>query len=1177
MKKIAAVMLAVLMAMSFAAMPLSASASVLKADNNTKLDYTEGEAIVVFNSDSDKRTLNASGISDMFGKKVQLKNLYSFSDITGSGKSDLNVAVLKSSKLSTKQLIRKAKKSKNVKYAFPNTKKHITSITNDSFSDYQWALDNQGQNGGTAGLDVNAEKVWAKAAKSDKEQIVAVVDTGIDYNSAEFKGKLWVNKHGSRLLGKYGYDFTGEIKDHSPLDNNGHGTHCAGIITAASDNKKGISGINQTNTKIMALKWLTADGYGDTEGVLAAYEYINRAIELGENVVAISNSWGGMGEKEELAVFEEIFDQFGEAGVISLVAAGNEAQDITQPQKEEFLGIVFEEEYYVIPAACNSNYQLTVAATNEKDELADFSNYGKGLTDVAAPGVDILSTVSYNCFNPTIYTANRRSKLVASLQEYNSTLKAGDFGYPEIKAPKQDFFSVEISDKVTVGQSDRYFGNTKGKSLSLKLTEEATEEKPALYCFAIPFSIADENKNYSISMMSSGVKNSYAMVFDVPAEWDLEKKFDDIFNTDAVAEVGGSATGNYWSHSFFDVDVTATNYTKAKDRQLVFIMEAYAKDTEFNLDDLAISKQDVKADDFLKYDFYCGTSMATPYVAGAVALLHNAYPKATPLDIINMIKNTGRISASLQGKTDNARVLSLDNLAVTPPMIADVAYNSKGNIEITGSFKGTTSVMINGKEVKPARSKSHKIVIKDKKYNTKKITVQVTNKNGSDKATALVSKKKLIPLSSEVMSAPEGVTGNDFFLPAGDKSYYVSEYGFIGKITKDKEAGAYLYNMLDYQLDPTVLFDVSAVDEVMYNITSAAYANGSIFFVAVRPIYATSTGTVIGYDNAFGKFTLYTGETTKLAEVPDNALFGSSLGIYNGAIYLAGGYDSSTGKYSDKVYRYLAKKSKFVKTKATLPKGRAYTRFVQYGNKLVGVYGAEEDGKLPAIITFDGKQWKASKVSVKTEDYSELKDEMGNTVKLYQGSFGFAKKGLLLNGVYCYGYGDTYYYDVKNDKLIKSKYSSRNSLSDPKVYGTTLPGKFIAFPAADTVLDIDDIEDYRLLGGVSYDDEDYVDDGEYDDYSDFDEGYGPTVYVLDIGNGYAKVNTSAVKNATVVTKLKKNYAYGDTISITLAPKEGYKIASISQGKKVKSKNSTSAKLLLNTKTVKVTAKVVKEK
>lgn len=1171
MKKLVAMMMAVLMTVTFAAMPMSASASNQKTNGADELEYAEGEAIVVFNKTSTKQTLNASKISDMFGKKVQLKNLYSFADITGSNTADTNVAVLKSSKLSTKELIRQAKKNKNVKYAFANTKKHITGITNDAFADYQWALDNQGQNGGTAGLDVNAEKVWSKAAKSDKEQIVAVVDTGIDYTSPEFKGILWQNKHGSKLLGKYGYDFTGEIKDHSPLDNNGHGTHCAGIIAAAANNNNGISGISQSNTKIMAVKWLDADGSGWTEDVLAAYEYINRAIELGENVVAISNSWGGGGSQEEVAAFEEIFDQFGEAGVISLVAAGNEGQDITKPQKEEFLGMEFDEEYYVVPAACNSNYQLTVAATNEKDELADFSNYGVGLTDVAAPGVDILSTVSYTCFNPTIYDEATRGQLVASLQDYDGTLTSDDFGYPEAKATKQSMFDAEISTNITVGQSDRYFGATKGKSLSVTLNDEVPEDEAVMYCFAIPFTVEDENQNYSISMMTSGVKDSYAMVFDVPASWDLEKKFDAMFNTDAVAEVGGSATGNYWSHNAYDVDVTAKGYQKAKERMLVFVMEAYDKDTQFNIDDLAISKCGVNKDDFLKYDFYCGTSMATPYVAGAVALLKNAYPNATSLDIINMIKNTGRVSAALKDKTDNGRVLSLDNLTATPPMIAEVNYNSKGNIEVIGSFKNTTSVKFNGKEVTPARASSHKIVVKDNNYSTKQLTVQVTNRNGTDKVTKLVSKKTLIPLSSEVVGAPDGVTANDFFLPAGDVSYFVSQNGPVGKIAIDDESGMYTYTMLDFQIDATALFDVSEYDDTGFIITSAAYANGSIYFIAVKPIYASTNGAVLGYDNALGCLTPYTGETVKLCEIPDGSLFGASLATYNGALYLAGGYDSDTGKFSNKLYKYSANQQKFFNTKINLPEGRAYTRFIQYGNKLIGVYGAVASGKLPSIIRFNGKKWSTSKVSAKTDDYTELFDEMGRTVKLYQGSFGFGKTGLLLNGVYLYGYGDTYVYDIGNDKLIKCKYSSRNSLSEPKIVGTSVPGKFIAFPVVQTEVDIDDIEDFALKGGVSWDDSD---DGDYEDFDDF--GDYASAYVMELGNGYAHLNTSAIKHATVISRVKKNYAYGDKAVVTLKPAAGWQIDSISQGSTVKSKKSNTARILMNTRNVKVTAKVSKK-
>ncbi len=121
---------------------------------------------------------------------------------------------------------------------------------------------------------------------------------------------------------------------------------------------------------------------------MGAYNYIYKAQQLGVNVVAVNNSWGGASE-EESEILKTLINMVGEKGAISVCAAGNDGMD--------------NDTFESIPANIDSDYVISVAASNEKDELASFSNYGKKSVDIAAPGTDILSSVSYNCFNPSIY------------------------------------------------------------------------------------------------------------------------------------------------------------------------------------------------------------------------------------------------------------------------------------------------------------------------------------------------------------------------------------------------------------------------------------------------------------------------------------------------------------------------------------------------------------------------------------------------------------------------------------------------------------------------------------------------------------------------------------------------------------------------------------------------------
>ena len=127
---------------------------------------------------------------------------------------------------------------------------------------------------------------------------------------------------------------------------------------------------------------------------IKAYNYIYRAQQLGVNVVAVNNSWGYAGLSE---IFIEVVNKVGEKGAVSVFAAGNDSLN-TDNGTVDWLGELMRN-----PSNVDSPYVINVAAVNEKGELAQFSNYGENSVDIAAPGTNILSTVSMPTFNPTIY------------------------------------------------------------------------------------------------------------------------------------------------------------------------------------------------------------------------------------------------------------------------------------------------------------------------------------------------------------------------------------------------------------------------------------------------------------------------------------------------------------------------------------------------------------------------------------------------------------------------------------------------------------------------------------------------------------------------------------------------------------------------------------------------------
>ena len=251
---------------------------------------------------------------------------------------------------------------------------------NDPQFAQQWALNNVGQDGGKQRADIDALKAWLKTRGSDKV-VVAVLDTGVDYTHSDLITNMWIRpdsvpEYVDDELGGFddlhGYDADANAPD--PMDDNGHGTHCAGIIGAEGDNGVGIAGINW-NVKIMPLKFLGRGGFGTTKNAIEAINYAIDRKKHGVNIRVINASWGSTQYSRAL---EDVIRAAGNEGILFVAAAGNNGTDNDKR------------------AHYPSNYDLpnviSVAAMDRMDALTSFSNFGPKTVHVAAPGRDILST-----------------------------------------------------------------------------------------------------------------------------------------------------------------------------------------------------------------------------------------------------------------------------------------------------------------------------------------------------------------------------------------------------------------------------------------------------------------------------------------------------------------------------------------------------------------------------------------------------------------------------------------------------------------------------------------------------------------------------------------------------------------------------------------------------------------
>ena len=383
-------------------------------------DFVPGELLVKFKPGiSVKPSVSAKGIAttgySSIDKLNEQYNVTSLEKVFKTAKKSFakeilyltNIHILKlPADADILAVVEAYQKDPNVEYAEPNYIYHTSIITpNDPGFVYQWALNQSSDH------DIDAPEAW-DIARGNESIVIAIVDTGVDWDHPDLATNIWNNSDeildgndtdGNGYIDDVGgWDFVNN--DNNPMDDNGHGTHCAGIASAVTNNSVGIAGVCW-NCTIMPIKGLNSEGSGSNTDLSNAIIY---AADNGADV--ISMSWGSYSSSNLL---KDALNYTYNKSVILVAAAGN---------------------YYPI-GTCSKHYPagydnvIAVAATDSSDARASFSNWGSWI-DVAAPGIEIYSAY-WNDTYATLSGTSMSCPFVAGLT--GLILSKTDFSQEEIR------------------------------------------------------------------------------------------------------------------------------------------------------------------------------------------------------------------------------------------------------------------------------------------------------------------------------------------------------------------------------------------------------------------------------------------------------------------------------------------------------------------------------------------------------------------------------------------------------------------------------------------------------------------------------------------------------------------------------------------------------------------------
>ena len=495
----------------------------------------------------------------------------------------------------------------------------------DTYFSRLWGLHNTGQNvngtNGTDDADIDALEAWGVTTGSS-DVVVAVVDSGVDINHPDLAANIWTNPgeipgngiddDGNGYIDDvHGWDFY--RNDNDPRDANGHGTHVAGTIAAAGDNASGTAGVSWS-AQIMPLRFIDAWGSGTTDRAIAAIEYANA---MGADV--INNSWGGGGGGDSLKTAIEA------SAALVVCAAGNSGRN--------------NDSIPFYPSSYNSANIIAVAASDQDDKLASFSNYGAVSVDVAAPGTNIYSA-----------QPGRETLWEDDFEDNDISNWTSGGTHSSWAATDEQAFSGSHS--LTDSPGADYLNGTDSWVYSPVVDLSShTAAKLELKLYGVA------EAGYDVLWFEASTNRFSWSPLTIQIEED--------------PGLGNGVSGAFFSWVAITADLEAFDNKNAVYVRFRFTSDGDTVANGYYIDDVKVTAAS-SVYSGTEYRYLDGTSMATPHVSGLAALIKAHAPAMTSFQIKAAIESNVDFKAALNNKVaSDGRINALAALDIDPPSIVE--------------------------------------------------------------------------------------------------------------------------------------------------------------------------------------------------------------------------------------------------------------------------------------------------------------------------------------------------------------------------------------------------------------------------------------------------------------------------------------------------------------------------